>query len=70
MAKLSVKKPSRENISLGKKEALMEINKERIKKLNLNVPESLHYEFKKKCIEEKTNMSELIKQWIQKFINS
>ena len=68
MAKLSAKKPSHSVVmSSGKKEALSEISTEPTKKLNVNIPESLHYSFKKKCLDEKINMSELIKKWIQDY---
>ena len=68
MAKLTTKKTNRENsMSIGKMEALDEIKKEPSKKLNINIPESLHYEFKKKCLNNKTNMSDIIKKWINKY---
>ncbi|WP_119344012.1 plasmid partition protein ParG [Facilibium subflavum] len=71
MAKLTAKKPTNTSahISSGKIEAMVELTKENTKKLNVNIPDSLHYAFKKKCIEEKINMSDLVKKWIQSYLS-
>jgi hypothetical protein len=65
---LSAKKPLK-NISTLKVEALNELVKEKTIKLNVNVPESLHSDFKMECIKNKETMSEVVKRYIEKYIS-
>lgn len=50
-------------------EAIKEVKKEPIKRLNVNVPESRFKAFKMKAISEDEDMTKLINQWIESYLN-
>lgn len=49
-------------------EALKEVTKEPMERLNVNVPRSLYKAFKVKAAAEDTSMSEMINRWIADYV--
>lgn len=67
MSVLKAKKGGRKSPSARSK-AIEEATKEDVKRLNVIVPESMYTEFFIKARREGHDMSKLIKQWIQEFL--
>jgi hypothetical protein len=64
---LTIKSTARNN--LYKEEAIKSVKAEKMAKLNVNVPKSLHSEFKIAAIRDNTDMTELIIKWIKEYIH-
>lgn len=58
----------RTRTSKGKTVALAEVSEEPTVRLNVNVPESLHRDFKLAAIRERVGMSELVIGWMKKYV--
>lgn len=52
----------------NKQETIKAVTQEPIKRLNVNIPESRLKKFKVKAINEGTDMSALINQWIETYL--
>jgi len=48
--------------------ALADVSKEPVKRLNVNVPESVFKQFKGKAAMDGKEMTELVNQWIQDYL--
>lgn len=49
--------------------AIADVTKEPVKRLNVNVPESVLKQFKAKAVLEGKDMSELVNGWIGEYLN-
>ncbi len=63
---LKTKEKNRENIY--KEEAIKNVVEEGIVKMNIAIPRQLHCKFKMKSVQENTNMSNLIINWIKDYL--
>lgn len=63
---LHIKPNSRRNIN--KEDALKEVTTEQMVKLTINIPKSLHSEFKIAAIRSNRNMTKLMLEWIREYI--
>lgn len=54
--------------SAQKEAALADVSKEAIKRLNVNLPESLLKQFKARAAMDGKDMSELVKEWIERYL--
>lgn len=50
--------------------AIADVTKEPLKRLNVNLPESVMKQFKAKSVMEGKDMSELVSGWITSYLNS
>lgn len=48
--------------------AIADVTKEPLKRLNVNLPESVMKQFKAKAVMEGLDMSELVNNWIKKYL--
>jgi predicted DNA binding CopG/RHH family protein len=48
--------------------AIADVSKEPMKRLNVNLPESVMKQFKAKAVMEGLDMSELVNNWIKKYL--
>jgi len=48
--------------------AIADVTKEPLKRLNVNLPESVMKQFKAKAVMEGKDMSELVSDWIEKYL--
>ena len=55
-------------MSVHKEQALQEVAKEPMKRLNVNLPESLLREFKVKAAAEGRDMSSLVGEWVRGYL--
>ena len=55
-------------MSAQKEQALQEVTKEPMKRLNVNLPESVLKQFKAQAAMEGKDMSELVKGWIEAYL--
>ena len=55
--------------STQKEQALQEVTKEPMKRLNVNLPESLLREFKVKAAGEGRDMSSLVGEWVREYLS-
>lgn len=58
----------RSRVSKGKAAALADVSEEPTVRLNVNVPESLHREFKLAAMRERVGMSELVIGWMKRYV--
>ena len=63
---LSIKASNRTNVH--KEQAIKEIAAEKMVKLTINIPKSLHSEFKIAAIRDNTDMTDLVLNWIKQYI--
>jgi hypothetical protein len=63
---LSIKSSNRANVH--KEQAIKEITAEKIVKLTINIPKSMHSEFKIAAIRNSTDMTDLVLNWIKQYI--
>ena len=56
-------------MSAQKEQALQEVAKEPMKRLNVNLPESLLREFKGKAAGEGRDMSSLVGEWVREYLS-
>ena len=61
------KRVRRDNTS--KAAALQEVQKEPMKRLNVNIPESMHQAFKIKCTEQHQEMGDVIREFIDTYLS-
>ena len=52
-----------------KEAAIAEVSREPVKRLNVNLPESILKQFKAQAAMEGKDMSELVKGWIENYLN-
>jgi hypothetical protein len=64
---LRVREKNRE--SSYKEEGIKSVIEGDIAKLNIAIPKQLHYKFKIKALQNNTNMSNLIVNWIKNYVN-
>ncbi|OQX11024.1 MAG: hypothetical protein BWK73_18740 [Thiothrix lacustris] len=50
--------------------AIADVTKEPLKRLNVNLPESVMKQFKAKAVMEGKDMSELVSRWIAEYISA
>ena len=63
---LTIKPSNRANAN--KEQAIKEITAEKIVKLTINIPKSMHSEFKIAAIRNSTDMTDLVLNWIKQYI--
>ena len=49
--------------------AIADVTKEPLKRLNVNLPESVMKQFKDKAVMEGKDMSELVNEWIKNYLH-
>lgn len=63
---LGIKEKNRENIY--KEDAIKSVVEGDVVKMNVALPKYLHYKFKIKAMQNNTNMSNLIVNWIRDYV--
>lgn len=67
---MALKPRSKERINTYKEAALKEVSCERMVTLTILVPESIREDFKVKAIRNKTNVTNVILNYIKEYINA
>ena len=55
-------------VSVNKENAIKEVLAEPMSKLTINIPKSLHSEFKIAAVHSNSNMTEIVIDWIKQYI--
>lgn len=69
MSLTAAAKGKKQRMSAQKEQALQEVAKEPMKRLNVNLPESLLREFKVKAAGEGRDMSSLVGEWVREYLS-
>ena len=64
---LQIKTKNTLRLNPNKTEAIKEVTAEKMTKLTINVPKSLHSEFKIAAIRHNTDMTNLVINWIKEY---
>jgi hypothetical protein len=67
---MALKPKSKERTNILKEESLKEVSKEKMVTLTINVPESLRSNFKVQTIRKKTNVTNVILNYIKEYIKT
>ena len=65
---MALKPKSKERTNILKEESLKEVSKEKMVTLTINVPESLRSNFKIQTIHKKTNITEVLINFIKEYL--
>jgi predicted HicB family RNase H-like nuclease len=58
----------RTRVSKGKSSALADVTEEPLVRLNVNLPASLHREFKMTAYRQRIGMSTLVAEWVKRYV--